>query len=98
MLLSERRKQYRRMLEGNVCVHPASVFDAMSARMAQSLGFEAGVFAGSIGSGAAPGAAGVIFLALAGFSWQIPPHSRGGGFSPLVGRCPGVGNAVKVNR
>ena len=51
MLLSERRKQYRRVLEGNVCVHPASVFDPMSARMAASLGFEVGMFAGSIASG-----------------------------------------------
>src|SRR6266550_1135235 len=50
-LLSERRKQYRRVLEGNVCVHPASVFDAMSARMAESLGFEVLMFAGSIASG-----------------------------------------------
>ena len=40
MLLSERRKRYRQVLEGNVCMHPASVFDAMSARMAESLGFE----------------------------------------------------------
>ena len=45
MLLSERRKQYRRLLEGDACIHPASVFDAMSARMAESLGFEAGMFA-----------------------------------------------------
>ena len=56
MLLSERRKRYRQVLEGNVCVHPASVFDAMSARMAQSLGFEVGMFAGSIGSGTVLGA------------------------------------------
>ena len=40
MLPSERRQRYRRILEGTACVHPASVFDAMSARMAESLGFE----------------------------------------------------------
>ena len=56
MLLTERRKQYRRVLEGGVCVHPASVFDAMSARMAESLGFEVGMFAGSIASGTVLGA------------------------------------------
>ena len=44
MLLSERRKRYRQVLAGNVCIHPASVFDAMSARMAASLGFEIGMF------------------------------------------------------
>ena len=39
MLLSERRQRYRNILKGSECVHPASVFDAMSARMAESLGF-----------------------------------------------------------
>jgi hypothetical protein len=36
MLLSERRKRYRLVLTGSTCIHPASVFDAMSA-MAESL-------------------------------------------------------------
>src|SRR5262249_21928397 len=48
MLLSERRKQYRRILDGGVCVHPASVFDAMSARMAASPGFDDRRFAGGL--------------------------------------------------
>ena len=50
MLLSERRERYRRVLAGNTCLHPASVFDAISARLAESLGFEIGMFAGSIAS------------------------------------------------
>jgi len=43
MLLSERRKRYRSAGRGMCVGTPASVFDAMSARMAQSLGFEVGM-------------------------------------------------------
>ena len=50
ILLSERRARYRQILAGNTCIHPASVFDPMSARIAESLGFKLGMFAGSIAS------------------------------------------------
>ena len=42
----ERRERFRGLLEGDRCVHPGSVFDAMSARIAEDLGFEVGMFAG----------------------------------------------------
>ena len=77
MLLSERRKRYRQVLEGNVCAHPASVFDAMSARMAESLGFEVGMFAGSIGSGTVLGAPDLVVLTLTEFAEQIRRIARG---------------------
>ena len=35
---SERRKAFRQVIEGQACVHPASIFDPMSARIAQSIG------------------------------------------------------------
>ena len=71
MLLSERRNRYRQVLKGNVCIHPASVFDAMSARMAESLGFEVGMFAGSIASGTVLGAPDLVVLTLPEFAEQI---------------------------
>ena len=64
MLLSERRERYRQVLAGNTCVHPASVFDAMSARMAESLGFEVGMFAGSIASATVLGAPDLVVLTM----------------------------------
>ena len=51
MNLSERRENYRAILAGDKCVHPGSVFDPISARIAEDLGFEVGMFAGSIASG-----------------------------------------------
>jgi oxaloacetate decarboxylase len=43
---STRRTRFRVILDGGACVHPASVHDAVSARIAADLGFELGMFAG----------------------------------------------------
>ena len=48
---TERRERYRALLDGDRCVYPGSVFDPISARIAEDLGFEVGQvleFAGSI--------------------------------------------------
>ena len=47
---TERRERFRALLAGKSCVHPGSVYDAISARIAEDLGFEVGIFSGSIGS------------------------------------------------
>ena len=98
MLLSERRKQYRRLLEGDACIHPASVFDAMSARMAESLGFEAGMFAGSIASGTVLGAPDLVLLTLTEFAEQIRRITRGSDLPLMVDADHGYGNALNVMR
>ena len=97
-LLSERRKQYRRVLEGSACVHPASVFDPMSARMAASLGFEVGMFAGSIASGTVLGAPDIIVLTLTEFAEQIRRITRGSDLPLMVDADHGYGNALNVMR
>src|SRR5437867_12826103 len=98
MLLSERRKQYRRILEGKICIHPASVFDAMSARMAASLGFEVGMFAGSIASGTVLGAPDLVVLTLTEFAEQIRRITRGSDLPLMVDADHGYGNALNVMR
>ena len=40
MTLKERRLRFRKVLEGRECIFPASVHDPISARIAESLGFE----------------------------------------------------------
>ena len=47
---TDRRKRFRAILAGERCVHPGSVFDPISARIAEDLGFEVGMFAGSTAS------------------------------------------------
>src|SRR5437660_7079700 len=98
MLLAERRRRYRQVLDGMVCVHPASVFDAMSARMAQSLGFEVGMFAGSIGSGTVLGAPDLVVLTLTEFAEQIRRITRGSDLPLMVDADHGYGNALNVMR
>ena len=38
-----RREKFRAILAGDKCIHPGSVYDAMSARCAEDIGFELGV-------------------------------------------------------
>ncbi|MGH7348228.1 MAG: isocitrate lyase/PEP mutase family protein, partial [Candidatus Rokuibacteriota bacterium] len=98
MRLTERRAQYRRVLEGSVCVHPASVFDPMSARMAESLGFEIGMFAGSIASATVLGAPDLVVLTLTEFAEQIRRITRGSALPLMVDADHGYGNALNAMR
>jgi carboxyvinyl-carboxyphosphonate phosphorylmutase len=95
---SERRQRYRRVLEGQACVHPASVFDAMSARMAESLGFEIGMFSGSIGSATVLGAPDLVVLTLTEFADQLRRIARGSDLPIMVDADHGYGNALNVVR
>jgi oxaloacetate decarboxylase len=98
MLPSERRNRYRDVLAGTVCVHPASVFDAMSARMAESLGFEVGMFSGSIGSATVLGAPDLVVLTLTEFAEQLRRITRGSDLPVMVDADHGYGNALNVMR
>src|SRR6266700_1581756 len=50
MAFRNRRETMRSILQGNTCVRPGSVYDAISIRIAQDLGFELGMFGGSVAS------------------------------------------------
>ncbi len=41
-----RRERFRALLAGTACVNPGSVFDPMSARIAEDLGYPVGILAG----------------------------------------------------
>ena len=98
MLLAERRRRYRDILHGTTCVHPASVFDAMSVRMAESLGFEVGMFSGSIGSATVLGAPDLVVLTLTEFAEQLRRIARGSDLPIMVDADHGYGNALNVRR
>src|SRR5262245_6809822 len=98
MQVTERRRRYRGILGGNVCVHPASVFDAMSARMAESLGFEIGMFSGSIGSATVLGAPDLVVLTLTEFADQLRRIARGSDLPIMVDADHGYGNALNAMR
>jgi len=95
---TDRRERYRAVLAGNECIHPGSVFDAISARIAEDLGFEVGMFAGSIGSFAVLGNPDLILLTLTEFAAQAYRINRAGKLPLMVDADHGYGNALNVMR
>src|SRR5258708_710162 len=95
---TERRQKFRAILKGPRCVHPGSVFDPISARIAEQLGFEIGMFAGSIASFTVLGAPDLILLTLTDFAEQAYRINRAGGLPLLVDADHGYGNALNVKR
>src|SRR5437870_13269996 len=78
---TQRREQFRAILAGDRCVHPASVFDPISARIAEDLGFEVAFMAGSIASATVLGAPDLVVLTLTErCGWPEASPGRG---------CPG---------
>ena len=98
MDLTSRRERFREILEGDECVHPASVFDPISARIAEDLGFDVGMFAGSIGAATVIGAPDLITLTLTEFAQQAYRICRAGSISLMVDADHGYGNALNVRR
>jgi oxaloacetate decarboxylase len=95
---TDRRERYRAVLAGSACVHPGSVHDAISARIAEELGFEVGMFAGSIASFTVLGAPDLIVLTLTEFAAQAYRINRAGKLPLMVDADHGYGNALNVMR
>ena len=98
MDLTGRRLAFRAILDGDLCVHPGSVFDPISARIAEDLGFEVGMFAGSIASATVLAAPDYIVLTLTEFAQQVHRICRAGTLPLLVDADHGYGNALNVKR
>jgi carboxyvinyl-carboxyphosphonate phosphorylmutase len=98
MRWSERRERFRALLAGERCVYPGSVFDPISARIAEDLGFEIGMFAGSVASMTVLGAPDLIVLTLTEFAQQAHRICRAGDLALLVDADHGYGNALNVGR
>src|SRR6201995_3741928 len=95
---TDRRERYRTVIGGNACIHPGSVHDAISARIAEDLGFEVGMFAGSIGSFSVLGNPDLILLTLSEFAAQAYRINRAGKLPLMVDADHGYGNALNVMR
>lgn len=98
MQWTERRERFRAILEGKACVHPASVFDPISVRIAEDLGFELGMFAGSIASLTVLGAPDQTLITLTEFAEQAHRICRAAELPLLVDADHGYGNALNVMR
>lgn len=93
-----RRARFRAILNGDRCVYPGSVFDPISARIAEEVGFEAGMLAGSVASLAVLGAPDLIVLTLTEFAELAQRICRAGELPLMCDADHGYGNALNVMR
>jgi len=98
MNYSEQRKKLRAVLQGTQCVSPASVFDPLSARVAEGVGYEIGMLAGSVASNTTLAAPDLIVLTLTELADQIRRIMRVSRLGLFVDADHGYGNALNVMR
>jgi len=92
---SRRRECFRAILAEPRCIYPGSVFDPISAHIAEDLGFEVGMFAGSIASFTVLGAPDIVMLTLTEFAAQALRICRAGNLPLVVDADHGYGQRAK---
>jgi len=98
MTFQKRRETLRAILSGPVCIRPGSVYDAISIRIAEDLGFELGMFGGSVASLAVLGDPDIALITLTELAEQMRRMSRASALPVLVDADHGYGNALNVRR
>lgn len=98
MAFRKRREALRSILSGSTCIRPGSVYDATSIRIAEDLGFELGMFGGSVASLAVLGDPDIALITLTELAEQVRRMSRASTLPVLVDADHGYGNALNVRR
>jgi carboxyvinyl-carboxyphosphonate phosphorylmutase len=98
MAFRKRRENLRAILSGSACIRPGSVYDAISVRIAEDLGFEVGMFGGSVASLAVLGEPDITLITLTELAEQMRRMSRAAVLPVLVDADHGYGNALNVRR
>lgn len=96
--IAERRRHFRALLERPTLTRSATVFDAVSARLAQAAGFEFGLLGGSIAAAVVAGAPDIGVLTPTEFIDQARRVTRGSDLPLLVDGDDGYGNALVTRR
>jgi carboxyvinyl-carboxyphosphonate phosphorylmutase len=95
---TERRQALRGILQGSECLSPASVYDPLSARIAQDAGLRIGLLSGSVIAAISLGAPDLLVHTLTEFADQIRKVTRASDICLLVDADNGFGNALNVMR
>src|ERR1700755_1478019 len=98
MTFRHRREQLRAILAGTACIRPGSVYDALSIRIAEDLGFEVGMCGGSVASLAVLGDPDIALITLTELAEQMRRMSRASTLPVLVDPDHGYDNALNVRR
>lgn len=95
---TQQRERLRKLMAGTQCLSPASVYDPLSARVAEAVGYEIGMLAGSVASNTTLAAPDLIVLTLTEFAEQVRRIMRASNLSLIVDADHGYGNALNVMR
>lgn len=98
MTPTEKRQRLRALLNGNETISPATVFDALSARVAEAAGYECGLLSGSVSAATVLGAPDIALQTLTEFAHQVRCITRACDLSVFVDADQGYGNALNVMR
>jgi len=94
----KKRGELRAFLSGEQCYFPASVYDPISALIAQDIGYELAMFAGSLASFTVLGAPDKMVLTLTELAEQARRICRASSIALIVDADHGFGNALNVRR
>src|SRR5258706_11032192 len=98
MAFRKRRDALRSILSGSTCIRPGSVYDAISIRIAEDLGFELGMFGGSVASLAILGDPDITLITLTELCEQMRRMSRASAFPVLGDADHSYRNPLHVRR
>ncbi|MES2602492.1 MAG: isocitrate lyase/PEP mutase family protein [Pseudomonadota bacterium] len=98
MVPQEKREAFRAILSGRDVIRPGSVYDPISARIAEDVGFELGLLGGSAASLTVLGDPDLLLITLSELAEQVRRICRAGKIPVLVDADHGYGNALNVRR
>ena len=98
MTPTAKRERFRAIFAGPKCLSPATVFDALSARVAESVGYEVGILSGSVCAATMLAAPDLALHTLTEFADQLRRITRASNLSIFVDADNGYGNALNVMR
>lgn len=88
----------RAALQGERCISPASVYDPLSARLAEAAGATVGMLAGSVASAVAIAAPDIVVLTATELAAEVRRITRASNLSLMVDADHGFGNALNAVR
>jgi carboxyvinyl-carboxyphosphonate phosphorylmutase len=93
-----KRRQFRALLAGDKCLVPASIYDPLSARAAEEIGYELAFMAGSVASLTVLGAPDLAVVTLSELVEQARRIARATTLPFFLDADHGFGNALSVMR
>jgi carboxyvinyl-carboxyphosphonate phosphorylmutase len=98
MTPNDKRRALRALLNGRDCIFPASVFDPLSGRAAEEIGYECLFMAGSVASLVILGAPDLVIITLSELAEQTRRIARATSLPFFLDADHGFGNALSVMR